>query len=139
LLTYLNNNPTYFLYLFDSKANRFKKVKDFDKFPEAIKLRSNPKYYYSYHRAGCADANWISDLFTITNFKAIQVGHIDAQGCDFEKELYPQVIRVYKVTNNSEQNGRLISKLPYVKTLKEFEDKWEFLNKYWEKNYAKFE
>ena len=108
-------------------------------FPNAVQLKSDTKYYYSYHRAGCADMNWMSDLFKIVNFKIVQIGHIDAKGCDSEKELYPQVIQIFKVTNNNVEKGQLIEKLPYIKTLENFDDKWKFIKKYWNKNFKKFE
>jgi len=139
MLTYMGNNSTYFLYLFDQMTNRFKSIDGFDKYPEAIQLKANSKYYYSYHRAGCADMNWVSDLFKIVNFKTIQVGHIYGQGCDFEVKQNPQVIEIYKVTNDDEEKGKLISKLPYLKFIPDFGDKWDFIRKYWNKNYKQFE
>src|SRR5207253_1429170 len=84
MLVYGGNNFSYFLYLFDSVTNNFKGVEHFGYFPHAIQLKTDPKYYYSYHRAGCADMNWVSDLFKIESFKAIQLGHIHGQGCEFE-------------------------------------------------------
>lgn len=139
LLTYIGNNPTYFLYLFDNKTNTFRNVKGFDRFPDAIQLKANSKYYYSYHRAGCADLNWVSDLFQIVNFKTIQVGHIYGKGCDFEIKQNPQVIEIYKIDNNDEKNEKLIAKLSYLRYIQNFEDKWDFIEKYWNKNYLKFQ
>ena len=139
LLTYYGNNPTYYLYLFDSTTKHFKSIINYMSFPDAVQLKSDTKYYYSYHRAGCADMNWMSDLFKIVNFKIVQIGHIDAKGCDSEKELYPQVIQIFKVTNNNVETGQLIEKLPYIKTLENFNDKWKFIKKYWNKNFKKFE
>ncbi len=110
-------------------------IPDYMSFPDAVQLKSNPKYYYSYHRAGCADFDWVSDLFKIVNFKIVQVGHINAQGCDGE----PQVIKIFKIENNNEEEGQLITKLSMVKTLNHFGDKWEFLEKYWNRNFKKFE
>jgi hypothetical protein len=136
---YFGNNLTYYLYLFDPKTNRFKSAEGFDKYPEALQLKSNSKYYYSYHRAGCADANWVSDLFKIVNFRTIQVGHIYGQGCDFEVKQNPQVIEIYKVLNNDEEKGRLIAKLPYLKFIPNFGDKWDFIRKYWNKNHKQFD
>lgn len=67
MVTYIGNNPTYFLYLFDPSKNEFKKLEGYDNFPDAIQLKSYPLFYYSYHRAGCADFDWMSDLFKIQN------------------------------------------------------------------------
>ncbi|MBA0883120.1 hypothetical protein [Flavobacterium undicola] len=138
LITYLGNNSSYDLYLFDNSINEFKDLEGFDRFPEAIQLKTNPNYYYSYHRAGCADMDWVSDLFYIDNFKTIQVGHIYGQGCDFEVKENPQVIAIYKVLANSEENKMLIKKLPYIKNIPKFGDKWNFIEKYWNNNYEKF-
>jgi hypothetical protein len=139
LLTYMGNNPTYFLYLFDNKTNSFKDVKGFGKFPEAIQLKTNSKYYYSYHRAGCADLNWVSDLFVIDNFKAIQKGHIYGQACVYEVKTNPQIIEIYKIINNNENNKKVIGKLPLLKYIPNFGDKWDFIEKYWNKNYLEFQ
>jgi hypothetical protein len=139
ILTYMGNNFTYYLYLFDKTNNIFKIVDGFERFPEAIQLKTNPKYYYSYHRAGCADMNWVSDLFYIDNFRSIHIGHIYGKGCDFEVKENPQVIEIYKITDNREENGKLIEKLPYLKSISDFGDKCKFIEKYWNKNYEKFD
>ncbi len=138
LLTYMGNNFTYYLYLFDKTNNEFKFVEGFDRFPEAMQLKTNPKYYYSYHRAGCADMNWVSDLFYIDNFKTIYIGHIYGQGCDFKVKENPQVIEIYKITDNKEENEKLLEKLPYIKNIPKFGDKWDYIKKYWNSNYGKF-
>lgn len=57
LISYLGNNPTYFLYLFDPITKHFKNIDGYMKYPDAIQLKANSKLYYSYHRAGCADLN----------------------------------------------------------------------------------
>jgi hypothetical protein len=139
LLSYFGNNPTYYLYLFDPAMKTFKSIDGYMNFPDAIQLKSNPKYYYSYHRAGCADANWVSDLFKIVNFKIIQVGHIYGRGCDYETNKNPRIISIYKVPNNDEEKGKLIAKLPYEKYIVEFTDKWDFIKTYWNTNYGKFD
>ena len=68
IVTYGGNNFTYLLYQFDHINNTFKNVEGFDRFPQSIQLKANPKYYYSYHRAGCADYNWVSDLYKNSKF-----------------------------------------------------------------------
>src|SRR5687768_9070101 len=138
MLTYMGNNFTYSLYLFDKTKNVFKFVDGFDRFPASQQLKTNPKYYYSYHRAGCADLNWVSDLFFIANFKAIHVGQIYGKGCDADLKEEPQAIEIYKIVDNNEDNEKLIEKLSYQKNVPDFGDKWDFIKKYWEKNYSKF-
>jgi hypothetical protein len=135
-IVYMGNNVTYDLYLFDKKINNFKFIDDFSSFPEAIQLKTNPKFYYSYHRAGCADMNWVSDLFCIENFKIIHIGHISGRGCYSKAE--PLEFKIDKVLNNDEAKVTLIEKLPYSKNISEIHDKWEFIEKYWNKNYKKF-
>jgi hypothetical protein len=137
LIDYIGNNSTYWLYLFDSNTNQFKAVENYWEFPDAVHLKSNSKYYYSYHRAGCADMNWESDLFKIENFKIIHLGNIDGQGCDFEIEKNPRTIRIEKIINNDK--GKLIEELPYEKALTDTLDKWDFIEYYWNKNYQKFD
>ncbi|MBU1009703.1 MAG: hypothetical protein KKD74_06170 [Bacteroidetes bacterium] len=138
MLTYMGNNFTYLLYLFDNTNNEFKFIEGFDRFPDAMQLKTNPKYYYSYHRAGCADLNWVSDLFYIDNFKSKHIGHIYGQGCDFEVIENPQVIKIFKITDNKGENKKQIEELPYLKNIPDFGDKWDYIEKYWNENYEKF-
>lgn len=138
LFTYIGNNSSYDLFLFDNRTNEFNNLEGFDRFSEAIQLKTNPKYYYSYQKAGCADMNWVSDLFYIENFKIIQIGHIYGQGCDFEVKENPQVIEIYRILVNNEENKKLIKKLPYKKNIPKFGDKWNFIEKYWNNNYGEF-
>jgi hypothetical protein len=138
MFTYIGNDSSYELYLFDNLTNEFKILEGFNRFTESIQLKNNPKYYYTYQRAGCADMNWVSDLFYIDNFRTIQVGHIYGQGCDFEVKENPQVISIYKVLANDEENKQMIKKLPYLKNIPKFDDKWDFIEKYWSNNIEKF-
>jgi hypothetical protein len=139
LISYIGNNSVYDLYLFDRLNNEFKFLVGFDKFPEAIQLKTNKKYYYSYHRAGCADMNWVSDLFYIDNFKTVHIGHIYGQGCDYEVKDNPQTIELFKVVDNDESKKIIVEKLPYLKHIPDFGDKWTFIEKYWNKNYSKYD
>lgn len=139
MLTYMGNNSIYSLYLFDQKTERFKSIEGFSKYPEAIQLKNQPDLYYSYHRAGCADMNWVSDLFKIVDSETVQLGHIYGQGCDYEVNENPQIIEIYKVVDNNESNGKLIEELPYLKFIPDFGGKWSFIEKYWNENYKKFE
>jgi len=138
LMDYYGNNSNYSLYLFDPATYKFRKIESYSDFPDAIQLKSNPKYYYTYYRAGCADYNWVSDLFIIQNFKIIQLGHINGIGCEFNVEENPQVIEIYKVIKNERENKKLVEKLDYLKFISNFEDKWVFIEKYWNKNYTNF-
>ncbi|MFT7234063.1 MAG: hypothetical protein ACI8TA_003292 [Cyclobacteriaceae bacterium] len=103
---------------------------------DSKKLTSNPNYYYSYHRAGCADMNWVSNLFYIDNFKVYQIGEIYGNGCD-TKEITISIIELF----DSETGLVLESKLEAlpIDTIETYDDyKWGFINDYWNKNFEKF-
>lgn len=134
LVSFIANNPTSYLYLFDPTNNKFQFLENFMEFSDASQLKAFPKFYFSYHRAGCADLNWVSALFKIENFKVIQLGYIHGKGCEDQE----QVIEIYKIRDNNEENQQLIEKLPYSKNIPKFEDKWTFMEKYWNKNFEKF-
>lgn len=122
------------LYLYDSLNNTFVKSIGFERIREPVQLKSNPNYWYSYCRAGCADMNWTSKLFTFKNFETVEIGYIYGKGCDDEAE--PQSIQISKVLNNDENNLKRIKKLPY--SVLDYADKWNFIEEYWNKNYQKF-
>lgn len=118
------------LIMFDSKKNQFENVKNFDNFFQPTKI-TNTNYWYTYHKSGCADINWGSELFKIENFEAIEVGDIKGIGCDGEEE---NGIFIYKVKENKKE---------CVYTEKReagyYSDKWDFIANYWTKNYNRFE
>jgi hypothetical protein len=118
------------LIFFDEKNKIFKAVKEFDSFPEPVKIK-NTQYWFSYHRSGCADINWGSELFKIENFKAIKIGEIEGLGCEDEKE---NGIFIYKTKGNSRKRIYSEKRKPGY-----YNDKWDFIEKYWNENYRKFE
>src|SRR5688500_18388 len=99
MLTYTGNNDWYYLYLFDPIEQGFNFVEGFDQFPLARPLDKNPGYYYSYYGAGCADLEWVSDLFYIEDFKTIYLGSIYGHGCEFENEEKTGFIEIFQVVN----------------------------------------
>jgi hypothetical protein len=129
-LDYITNTPDVVdIVLFDSNSKRFEIVKDLGYYPSPFKIK-NSNYYYSYHRAGCADLNWESDLFYIKDYRCIKIGNISGRGCGYEK-----------------RNGIFINKIVGKKTVEinwikrdsgYYEDKWEFIENYWTKNHLKF-
>jgi hypothetical protein len=139
MLTYMGNNSTYFLYLFDPASNEFKKITGFENYPEAIQLRSNKAYYYSYRRAGCADMNWVSYLFKIEDFKSVRLGEIYGQGCEPEQKETKPVIEVYKMAASKEEREQLLEKLPYSESIPDYGDKWAFIEKYWNEKHTLFQ
>jgi hypothetical protein len=135
-LTYLGNSGINFLYLFDQTSSIFKNVKGFDDYPEATQLKANPEFYYSYHKAGCADMNWISDLFRIENFKTIKLGQIHGQGCEAEEA--PQMIEIFKMQQLGQEKRELVEKHSYIEMIPDHIDKWAFIEKYWSNKHNMF-
>lgn len=139
LLSYMGNTTSNFLYLFDGASKKFRNIDGFINFPNAIQLKENPEYYFSYYPNGCNDLNWVSDLFTIENFIPVRIAHMYGKGCDFNVLENPQFIGLYKFDPNNSQTEVLLEKLPYGKFIPENGDKWPFIEKYWNRNYRKFE
>lgn len=131
---YLSNVPAIQdLLLFVKSKRNFKLVKDFSNFPDPNPIKGT-KYYYSYHRSGCADMNWDSDLFYIENYKAIRIGNISGRQCD-NRDGEKDAVYIHKVYNEKEI---LFKTLP-IDTLKSYKDfKWGFIKEYWTKNYKLF-
>jgi len=120
------------VYLFNPQERSFKLVDDLSKFPSPIQFTQN--YYYSYTRAGCADAYWISMLFEIKNYKTNPLGEIYGQGC----EEVPKKIDIFKIAMNEQNKRILIETLPLDTIERYTNTKWGFIKDYWTKNYLKF-
>ncbi len=133
IISYFGNNPIKDLILYDTKNKEFKPIENFSLYPEPIKILES-KYYYSYHRSGCADSNWDSDLFIIENFRATKLGTISGRECEDSEE--EKGIFVYK---NNESKNILLERFP-IEILGNFKNgKWCFIEEYWTKNLKKFE
>lgn len=130
---YMANSPIEELVLFDKQAKIFRKVANFNNYPEPEKIIGT-KYYYSYHKSGCADMNWESDLFYIENFKTFRIGNISGIEChDRDKK---DGIYINKVTREKNVLYETLS----VEILGKYKDyKWGFIKEYWTKNYTTFE
>lgn len=115
--------------LYDNASNNFKLIENFQDFPSSQKIKGTD-FYYSYHRSGCADINWDSDLFYIKNFKCYRIGNISGRGCKDEER---NGIIINKVKNEQE------IELEYIKRKAGYyDDKWDFIENYWLKNHKKF-
>lgn len=131
LVHYFSNTPyVNDLALFDEVSNTFVLVDNFTFFPASQKIKGT-KYYYSYHRSGCADYNWDSDLFYIENYEAIRTGNISGRGCEREEETGIFVSKV------KEDEKTLIESFPREPGY--HHDKWDFIEEYWTKNYKRFQ
>jgi len=120
------------LLLYVPAIKSFKSVKDFENFPSPENI-SGTKYFYSYHKSGCADMNWDSDLFYIKDFRATRLASVSGRECGdggIKDGLY-----IYRVKR---EKKNLIKKLP-IDTIHKFpDDKWGFIKKYWTENYKLF-
>ncbi|HVY75299.1 MAG TPA: hypothetical protein VG890_10740, partial [Puia sp.] len=124
------NTPERFdLLLYVPTTKTFRKVKDFENFPASENI-SRTKYFYSYHKSGCADMNWDSDLFYIKDFKAVRLANISGRECEnsgVKDGLY--------ISKLSGEKKLLFKALP-IDTVHKFKnDKWGFIEKYWTENY----
>lgn len=120
------------LILFDKDTRKFKKVDDFYDYPTPEKIIGT-KYYYSYHRSGCADMNWDSDLFYIENFKTFRIGNIAGRECNNIDEKDGIYINLVKDENV------ILKKILSIRTIDKYKDyKWGFIKDYWTKNYMSF-
>ncbi|HEU5166635.1 MAG TPA: hypothetical protein VFU29_13890 [Chitinophagaceae bacterium] len=136
--SYIGNNPTENLLLFDQTNNRFHQVENFDSYPDALPVTSSSGLYYSYHRAGCADLIWVSDLFKIQNFKTVHLGQIYGDACSTDPGEESFYIKIYKVISKDNDSLSLIQKLSHSVTSKYKDIKWGFIKHYWNKNFRKF-
>lgn len=113
-------------------TNGFREVESFADFPAWNRL-TGTSYYYSYHRSGCADRNWDSDLFYIEDFKTYCIGNISGLGCgdtDPKDGIY--------ISSVCGDTTYLIETLP-IDTISAYEDyKWGFIQDYWARHYRKF-
>jgi hypothetical protein len=134
LINYLSNVPAIKdLIVFDIKNKTFQPIENFSSYPDPKPL-SGTKYYYSYHRSGCADMNWDSDLFFIENYKTIKIGNMSGRECDDREEK--DGIYIYKVQG---ENKKIIEIFP-INTIEKYNNyKWGFISDYWTKKFMIFE
>ena len=127
------NTPERFdLLLYVPTTKLFRQVKEFENFPAPENI-TGTKYYYSYHKSGCADMNWDSDLFYIKDFKAIRLANISGREC--ENSGIKDGLYINKLIGDK----KLLFKTLPIDTVHKFEnDKWAFIKKYWSENYKLF-
>ena len=85
------------LLLYDPVKKEYVPVANMTEFNEAKAIKASDNLYYSHRRAGCADQNWTSSLFTIKNYEPIQIGYFYANGCgDFDEKIsFYQIIKIW--------------------------------------------
>jgi hypothetical protein len=117
------------LLLFDKEKMAFTRVSGFEKFPDPKPIQGTD-YYYSYHRSGCADNFWDSDLFYIDGFETKLLGNISGNECEGEKGIV--------VSKSVDGEKKIVTRLS-VDILEKFDNgKWGFIAGYWTRNYSKF-
>ncbi|QCE43380.1 hypothetical protein [Psychroserpens sp. NJDZ02] len=116
--------------IFNSESNTFLEIENFSNFPSSVKIK-NTNYYYSYHRSGCADSNWDSDLYFLESTKAVRIGNISGIGCEGE---YETGIFISKVIGDNKELVKKVKREPEY-----YADKWDFIKNYWTKNYKLYE
>jgi hypothetical protein len=131
LIRYFSNVPGMCdLFIYDKTNKHFIKINEFYKYPAAIKI-PRQAVYYSYHRSGCADEDWDSDLFKIDNYKTITIGTISGRDCgDDETGVF--------IYGYNRLGKRLVNKMPIDEINNYYDTKWGFIAYYWKHNYAKF-
>ena len=121
------------LFLYVPSLIGFREIKDFRNFPEPEQIKGT-KYYYSYHKSGCADMNWDSDLFYIKSFRTIRIGNIAGRQCG-NRDGIKDAVYIHKVSGKKE---KWIKTLP-IDTIWKYKDlKWGFIKEYWTKSYGLF-
>ena len=134
MLTYSSNTPSVLdLFIYSPAKEKFREIKNFKKFPEP-ELIKGTKFYYSYHKSGCADMNWDSDLFYIENFTAIRIGNIAGRQCN-NRDKVKDAVYIHKVYGDKQ---RLFKTLPIEAIWKYKDFKWGFIKEYWAKHYKLF-
>ena len=131
IMRFMGNVDTQSLYLFDAAKGMFRKVKQFEKFPEAKKVDGSGGFYYSYHRSGCADKTWTSDLFKVIDYRVVHFGRIFGDRCK-----QPGQVIVYRI--NQDQTKSVLETLAYKLVEESRGHKWEFIENYWANNYTRF-
>jgi hypothetical protein len=133
IIGYYSNVPAISdLILYDPHTRKFVQIKDFSDYPDAIRLKGT-NLFYSYHRSGCADNNWDSDLFKVVKFKIVRIGNISGRTCVDP----PDKPGIY-VSKLKGKRELLFEKFAINKPA-DFKDcKWGFIEWYWKNNYTKF-
>ncbi len=117
------------LLLYCQDESKFMEVENFPNFASAKRI-SRFNCYFSYSKAGCADSDWISKLFIIDDFHCVELGRIYGSGC---KGNSWNGIVIHKTMNVPKV---LIDSIPRPPGY--YQDKFEFIETYWNENADKF-
>ncbi|WP_162267631.1 hypothetical protein [Leptospira weilii] len=96
-----------------------------------VRFFGGSPYFYSYYQAGCANYDWKSGLFSIENYRTVEIGIIEGNGCEIQNGR----IDIYKI----KANQKVLLESLALDTIENHQDnKFEFIKEYWTKNYRKF-
>lgn len=122
----VNTTTTQNLIVYSPKIKKFQFIENFFNFPDAIHIDKTNKYY-SYHRSGCADMLWDSNLFYIKDNKAIPLGNIHGDECELN--------RISITKNDKQKNIKVLS----TQILGKYKNgKFGFIDSYWKKHNKEF-
>jgi hypothetical protein len=122
---------TYDLLLYDPSLRGFRKIEDFDLYPDPKPIKGT-KFYYSYRTNGCADLDWISYLFYMDDFQPVRIGEIHGYGCDTSRRA---PINIYRINGN---NRKLVKTMLLHTSDRYKMHKWGFIKRYWSTMYLHF-
>ena len=126
-----NTPERYSVLVFVRSTGRFKELKGLDQFPDPKPI-AGTRYFYSYHKSGCADADWDSDLFSIDNYQAVKLGNISGRGCN--SSGVSGAIYIFSVRKEEKTLLKTLS----IDLITQYKDKWNYIRKYWADNYKEF-
>ncbi|WP_299684035.1 hypothetical protein [uncultured Dokdonia sp.] len=131
LMNYVSNTPgIQELLLFNIQTDKFEFVESFNSYPNSKRINKS-HFYYSYHGSGCADNDWGSELYKLTETNITLLGKIEGLGC---LENDTNGIYIYKVNENDEKL------LKHIKREQGYwKGKYDFIAEYWTKNHKMFE
>jgi len=104
-----------YLYQWDENNNLFKQIEKYEEFPEAKFVKRN--MFYSYKALGCADADWISELLLIKDFKVYILASIEVQN-------YSDGMRSITFENKIDGEVYNLESIP--------ENKFEYIDSFWQ-------
>lgn len=123
-------------YLYDTIGRSFELIKNCDL--DISKIPSS-QFYYSYHRAGCSDDNWVSDLSKVNDYELENYGRIYGNGCESDDSNDIRKILIYSVDRNDKHNSIPMFGLKYSDFINDSVSKWDFIHSYWSEHFEKFD
>jgi hypothetical protein len=120
---------------YSSQRGRFVEVVGFTSFPASEQIEGTG-LFYSYHRSGCADLNWDSDLFYLQDTAAVRIGNMHGEGCE---DVSVPMIRVSKFPDALvPERSVQVDSMTFDPTCSGSQSKWGIIEEYWTSNWRTF-